>query len=187
LKRHPDKSGGSTEAFQKLSAAYEHLEKDDYSEKRPTQPSAPARKRKAAAAWPEPESPDEEKEKSSSSDDYSHEDENYRSYYDFFGTWGGFHREDFDEEDEATFRFWRRSEKQRRRDAAKKRREDIKKGYDYRDHRARGDGKSCIFCGVNEGITKEDALSSGLNWVEYNRHPENSAPVGYVSVHISLS
>jgi hypothetical protein len=51
-------------------------------------------------------------------------------------------------------------------------REDIKRGYDYRDSGVSEGDEACMFCGKHAPITKEAADASGLGWEEYIAHPK---------------
>ena len=70
--------------------------------------------------------------------------------------------------------FRERWQKAAQRRHARERRENLKHNYDYRDRKSRTiDDEPCMFCGVNRGISKMDALTDGLHWEEYASHPEN--------------
>lgn len=159
--RHPDK-GGTTDSFQKLVNAYERLNANSYQKRTPA----------SSAGRPKPSRQQPESEEESEEDDDAGDDSEfwYEAHFNFFHGWEGFYHEDFDDEDEEYFRHWYKSEKQR---YTRQRREDIKRGYDRRDQKAHGtdEEESCMFCGENQGIKKEDAESSGLKWEEYIQHP----------------
>jgi hypothetical protein len=85
---------------------------------------------------------------------------------DFFHGREGFStRNDFYDEDAEQFSSWRS------RCAQQTRREEIKIKYDSRDRKAKSWSKDKrMFCGVNQGITKGNAVISGLYWELYNQH-----------------
>jgi hypothetical protein len=79
-------------------------------------------------------------------------------HYDFFHGWEGFStRNDFYDEDAKQFSSWRS------RCAQQTRREESKIKHDSRDRKAKSWSKDKrMFCGVNQGITKGNAVMSGL-------------------------
>lgn len=149
--RHPDK-GGNEEAFQRLSNARERLINDAYAEE--------ADERKGEEASPEEEHDYEEEE------DYW-----YGENYNFFRrAWEyGFDDDEQEEEYDDYYTNWHEATAAAR---ARQRRENLKAGYDYRDHRASEEDEKCMFCGVNQPITEESAIRNGLNWEEFCAHPE---------------
>ena len=167
LRRHPDK-GGSKEAFQKLSNAFETLMKEE-PWKRSSAPSSPPPKRKK----PEPQSDPrrasgnrDERQRSdwndgyryehddgdddgdvwSESEDYFWEWQNW--HYDFFrnGNFGHQDFEDFDARREMNVK-----------ERARQRAANVKSMGDYRDHQKTSNATSCTTCGEREGITEQDA------------------------------
>jgi hypothetical protein len=165
LLKHPDKPGGTKEAFQKLVVAYERLAHDQYN---PTTPSSAGYHSYSKDDYNSDDSNDSnDSDDSHPQDDYVDEDQQwYEEHYEFFHDWEGFFdRNDFHDEDEEQFSRWHRY-------AHQTRREEIKNKYDSRDQKANNWSKDkCMFCGVNKGITKENAVTSGLNWEEYDGHP----------------
>ena len=165
--RHPDKSGGSKESFQRLVDAYERL----------TSRNAYARTSVAAASGPAASFPtvDEQQEDDGEGpyyyEDYDDSNDGQRDYwyvqhYNFFQRASQTHRSSSSDEDDfdAFFENWHKA-----------RRREYARGIDKRDRRRSNDSQCdvCMFCGVNEAIRKDDALENGLNWEEYCAHPYN--------------
>jgi curved DNA-binding protein CbpA len=170
---HPVK-GGSKEAFQRLSNAYERL------------------------SWPKDESNGSEasERQDPARDFYSGADQDdftsnfwYNEYYHFFQRrWNAGHENDGDrsygygDADDDYFDHWheetRKAYVRERQDFFKRRRrEDLKRGYDYRDSGVSKRDESerdeqCMFCGKHAPISKETADANGLNWNEYTAHPK---------------
>lgn len=168
MKMHPDKPGGSTEAFQDLQNAFERLRKGEssYSNARsaaaaPAASAQTARKREEAEA--------QERGGGTQWNDEYYNDSSWRENdSEYFGR---------STEQESHEEYMRRCRKK----AAKQRAKNVKSGYDFRDEKPSSDGdesasgglrKSCHFCKTNATITPERALNSGLKWEEYVSHPK---------------
>lgn len=146
--RHPDK-GGTKESFQRLVNAYESYE------------------RLRSGAYAADASTEEQEYQEDDSYEYE-EDYWYGEHYNFFGrAWEYGFEDESDYED--YFENWHREKAKAR---AKQRREELKRGYDYRDRKASPEDEKCMFCGVNQPITEEQAEAHDLNWEEYSAHPE---------------
>jgi len=189
LPKHPDKEGGSTEAFQALSNAYHRL---THNHRYPTPPSEREGHRSRKQASAPKSTPRDDKRKSPSSGKSGHskssrtstpydegdDDESDDSDYGHWGaeysslfhrTWQAAKNRDDESEYEEDFCSW---EAETRRERARQRRDNVRRGYDYRDKAAAKNGNrhssNCMFCGKNRPISRTDALGHGLNWNEYN-------------------
>jgi curved DNA-binding protein CbpA len=172
LQYHPDKPRGTKEQFQQLSGAYELLKEhfEASSESDRTGPSATdttGTARKQGSASPAPRSSSREDNDESGEEE---EDWRYSFHYEFFSFHFAFNSEfersgDDSEEWAKQFRQHRetvRNEYERRRT------ENLRQNYDYRDRRSSSGASKCYFCKVNDPITKSDAINNGINWEEYS-------------------
>jgi curved DNA-binding protein CbpA len=166
---HPDK-GGSKEAFQRLSDAYERL-------------SQPREESSGSEAY-EPHGPAGGSYRDDGQDDFT-SNFWYHHYYHFFQRrWNSrYDGDDADDDDDADhgsdgddddddddhFDHWHEAT---RKAYARERQENLKRGYDYRDYDVSEEGDTCMFCGLHAPIIKELAEASGLNWKEYTAHPD---------------
>lgn len=144
---HPDK-GGSTEAFQRLSNAYGRLV-------HPAEDGEEEASSSAAAA----KAPDHRE----------HEDSNANQWYGYYSEF--FH--DYDEEQfdnfdcyEGEFEAWETSQEERRKAWSRQHQYELRRGRDFRDKKAEAGEPKCMFCGENSPITKNEAISEGINWEE---------------------
>jgi curved DNA-binding protein CbpA len=160
LSRHPDKPGGTKEAFQILVSAYELLIKASGTKEASTR--NPNKRKKRA----DPDSDDEYEDSFSGSWGYDF-------HHDFFSA-GGFYSSHTPDNENDWEEFFQQQRETARRRYERQRREHIRQGYDYRDRRGNKDGEDCLcqFCGVNAAIDEESAKSSGIEWEEYQSHPE---------------
>ncbi|KAJ3065838.1 hypothetical protein HDU99_004038 [Rhizoclosmatium hyalinum] len=160
LQCHPDK-GGTKEAFQKLTSAHERLQAGPtaYIPKPQPRPSS-----STAAPAQNLHNPFDDGGFDSDGDNEDfgfHSDYNwsfdFEDFFDFFRTNTSF----------SSFDKWYLDPKLR----AKKRKEDAKKGIDYRDRVGKPSHLQCDTCGVRDGIVKSVALKEGVNWNQYIAHP----------------
>jgi curved DNA-binding protein CbpA len=158
---HPDK-GGTKEAFQRLSNAYERLSRprDESSGSEASEHHGPTRYSYSDA----------------DQDDFT-SNFWYNQYYDFFRRrWNSGYENNGDRssgygdaDDDDHFDHWHEST---RKAYARQRQENLKRGYDYRDSDFSERGEKCMFCGKHAPISQKAADASGLNWKEYTAHPE---------------
>ena len=170
---HPDK-GGTKEGFQKLSAAYYRLRVEEGQE--------------CGDVHNEPSGAraEEQRDDGSSGQEYYYHNFWQNEFHDFFHR--HYYQEDsqedeeeyFDEEEE--FSQWEQSAFERSKAWSEHHKQQLKKGKDFRDRKAKGDADTCQFCGVNKPIKKQRAKSNGVNWEKYVQsinHSQFEAGEGY--------
>ena len=146
---HPDKEGGSKEAFQNLSAAYYRLK------------SCSEEPRVAAA---------EQGGGNSSEDDASEEDQSWQTYEDFYADYDNyFHGYGYGDD---SFYSWEEEREQRRRAWSEYHKQQKRRGKDYRDGKVTEQSVICMFCGERPAITEAKATQNGLSWDEYSESTE---------------
>ena len=166
---HPDKQGGSTEAFQRLSNAYGrlvHSEKDGQEEA-----SSPAAAKASGAA-------DHHEQHAHSYAAYS--DQWHRYYWDFFNDYDEAQFDNFDCY-EGEFEAWETSREERRKAWSRHHQDELRRGRDFRDKRAETGEPKCMFCGKNTPITKDEAISEGIDWEEYSNATRDDIHKDYPS------
>jgi curved DNA-binding protein CbpA len=161
---HPDK-GGSKEAFQRLSGAYERLSRpvDESSESEAYEDQSPASNSYSA------NDQDDFRSNFWYSHFYHFFQRRWNSGYEHDGDQSSGYGDADDDDNDDHFDHWQEAT---RKAYARERQENLKRGYDYRDHDVSECGKVCMFCGLHAPISEESAKASGLNWEEYTAHPD---------------
>lgn len=182
--KHPDK-GGSKEAFQRLSNAYQRLTSNFIYSRSPSpaqprqsassqrgKPTGGSHKKKQDApktpksrSQPAPETTSKPRHGEQWNREF-YENMN-REYYNFFRrSYGACYDRD-EEKFSDYFTHWETATRQQR---ARERREHVKRGYDFRDKRTTVTASDkCMFCGVMRPIQNKDADNHGLDWKEYKQ------------------
>ena len=163
---HPDK-GGSTEEFQGLSNAYGRL----------VHPVEDGEEEASSAASAAKASDHREQHE----DFYTSNDNYWYGYYSEF--FHDYDEEQFDDFDcyEGEFEAWETSREERRKAWSRHHQFELRRGRDFRDKKAEVGEPKCMFCGKNSPITKDEAISEGINWEEYNTATREDVHKDYAS------